>query len=1182
MPDVNLLVVPVVVDALCLATDLGVVGPSADFSRLPYVDPANGRDVGADVPYLSEVVLPTPFEDQGTPLRAGVHLHWALPDALTRLVHTQAGVEIPAVPNRWLVTRTRGGVVDRQWVVDSDVLSDVDSGAVTYPMTGAEPAGATGRPYRFLGRRVPLAAWDPTADRSDRLPVLTAVGYGEPTFAAFYPNCHSVFGLPDVDVIGTPPAGLGYDVLGWYDDPGADELARVLAAATGDWSATLAERLGWAAPASAPPPVRLACFGQLVFDPEPPTDTPDDDGDSAGVWVGNTATEALAAHLGAAVAGTSPDELENLLEALAYADELESATVDLPERLAEARHAASLADLPGGTRWTVRRQDDPAGATAVTPAEKQARERLAVPAQLGPALGELNELQRRYDRAVAELAGQRGRLATDWYRYQLCAYRPDGTRDSYPDPDEVAEYLRRGIDAVSELAAIVGDGSATPAADSLAGRLAGARAAVAEVLARTNVAAAAARSSFVLQAVPAPAYHRPTEPVVLLTGSAARPSDRYGQDGADAADGLLGCAVVTADADATTTRDGVAALRDQVADLAGTEPVLVAARRIWRRPPWQPVLLHWEVEFFPTSAGDNLDPANRNYAPDFVAANYELPAGDVELRLRPGHEVPDKAANVYTGSTVLSAASWPVLSDRVLRYLAGSLLAEYNAAAASPVAPAEFTAAPQPVLDWYDTNGTDPRLRTLVAVSRHLAANENRNLAQSLGGMNDALLMLRLTRQLPVADPLGFPRGRALAAEVATAVAGEHRHAPQPLTDFNPIRAGALRVRRLRIIDNFGVPHDVDTTELHTTTGLRVPEHSDWVALPPRLAQAARLTLELLDADDDLRPVTGSPSSSPICGWLLPDFLDDSLRVYAADGSWLGSLRGDAAPDDPVVWRPVPGAAPVTVAEIGNARLRTLVGWLAGAGSGRVGDFLDTLTDALAGIEPEVAALPTARTVLFGRPIAVVRAAVGLELAGPPAIHQDWNVFRQDLTRGGRETNDFPEVRFPVRMAEHGRLGDGVLGFWLEDPAGSLGATFHSAPELAGSAADSPVVVAADRPPVHLTLLVDPHATVRATSGVLPARTVTIVADHYQDAVAALEVGFLAAPVLTDADRVAVPVPAEPGAAWAWRELSRAGWSQSPVETPADDARFPTVPTMREGWLVLRPDPAADQTPEGS
>ncbi len=53
---------------------------------------------------------------------------------------------------------------------------------------------------------------------------LTAVGYGDPTFASFYPNCLSVFGLHDG---GAAPdlSGLTYDVLGWYDEPRDDFLA---------------------------------------------------------------------------------------------------------------------------------------------------------------------------------------------------------------------------------------------------------------------------------------------------------------------------------------------------------------------------------------------------------------------------------------------------------------------------------------------------------------------------------------------------------------------------------------------------------------------------------------------------------------------------------------------------------------------------------------------------------------------------------------------------------------------------------------------------------------------------------------------------------------------------------------------------------------------------------------------
>jgi hypothetical protein len=50
--------------------------------------------------------------------------------------------------------------------------------------------------------------------------------------------------------------------------------------------------------------------------------------------------------------------------------------------------------------------------------------------------------------------------------------------------------------------------------------------------------------------------------------------------------------------------------------------------------------------------------------------------------------------------------------------------------------------------------------------------------------------MRRQTRQLPVADPLGYLTDATFAARVAKAVAGRVRSAPQPLLDFNPLRTG--------------------------------------------------------------------------------------------------------------------------------------------------------------------------------------------------------------------------------------------------------------------------------------------------------------------------------------------------------------------------------------------------------
>ena len=108
----EILMVPIQLDALYLKKDRSVAETMADFSRLPYFD--GKRDINPDVANLSEEILWQPFEDRGLQLKAGVHFHWALPDALTRGFQPRNGsgnqneksIIFPCVPNRWLVTRT--------------------------------------------------------------------------------------------------------------------------------------------------------------------------------------------------------------------------------------------------------------------------------------------------------------------------------------------------------------------------------------------------------------------------------------------------------------------------------------------------------------------------------------------------------------------------------------------------------------------------------------------------------------------------------------------------------------------------------------------------------------------------------------------------------------------------------------------------------------------------------------------------------------------------------------------------------------------------------------------------------------------------------------------------------------------------------------------------------------------
>jgi hypothetical protein len=183
----EILMVPIRLDALLLKKDRSVVETMADFSRLPYFD--GKRDINPDVANLSEEILSQPFEDRSLQLKAGVHLHWALPDALTRGFQPrkasgnedERSIIFPYVPNRWLVTRTDASQ-RRQWVVESDYLypprqNGRESG-ISYP----HASNSHPQPFRYMGRKLPLAAWRNKDATAQYLEKLTAVGYGETHF----------------------------------------------------------------------------------------------------------------------------------------------------------------------------------------------------------------------------------------------------------------------------------------------------------------------------------------------------------------------------------------------------------------------------------------------------------------------------------------------------------------------------------------------------------------------------------------------------------------------------------------------------------------------------------------------------------------------------------------------------------------------------------------------------------------------------------------------------------------------------------------------------------------------------------------------------------------------------------------------------------------------------------------
>src|SRR5439155_26536588 len=113
-----------------------------------FVVPAGGGE--ATVPVTGGPGDPAPFA-AGAVRPAGVHLHWAMPDALLAGGHDEAtrSLSLPALPDRWVVVRILQPVGARQvrlrgWVIDART----GGVAPLETFTGTPPPGGT--PYSPL------------------------------------------------------------------------------------------------------------------------------------------------------------------------------------------------------------------------------------------------------------------------------------------------------------------------------------------------------------------------------------------------------------------------------------------------------------------------------------------------------------------------------------------------------------------------------------------------------------------------------------------------------------------------------------------------------------------------------------------------------------------------------------------------------------------------------------------------------------------------------------------------------------------------------------------------------------------------------------------------------------------------------------------------------------------------
>lgn len=1163
------LAIPMRVDAIRVENPQLVPTIAPEFHRLPFFD--GTRDVNSGVPYLGDAITPRPFQDATFELAAGVHLHWAIPAALRHAVHDHGGTTFPAVPNRWLVRRFDRGAQVAAWVVESDYLAPpagtMNPEGLSYPVV-VDPATG-GQPFRYIGRQLDLARWTRFDATADYLGTITAVGYGDPAFAAYYPSCHRVFGFYD-DAPPSPDPNSAYSVCGWYSSADSDfvQTQRSMLAAelgrpptTEELIAEFAERLHLSVERDhiGRFPDRTMLYGEVLvpgLEDDLPATFPD-------VTIAPTAGEAVSTLLARGLFGDAAEAQakEEQLDLVQLGSALDPLHVDVGFAFDEVCHQRSFVPSADGPHWRVVPAPAPAGTPASAAIVQQQRQ---LADAVAADLADLNRLQADLNRLSHRLDAIGSQVFADWQKFMIARYGADPD-PAAPDPDRILDYLERHD--LAEFAA------SSTRAERLENR-------VQTALRRLRHVVHA--DGHVIERSAGPRYWAAAEPFVLLSGEGAQPTSRLGRPGPDQP---LICSTVLLSEDPNPLE-----ISDQAAEFVARVPA---------QSSWNPFLLEWETEFFPVLSGPS---GSEPYAADFLERHYAYADDAVDMQPNPGLPVAT-AADLSSGRSFLTAGPSRHVGEALDAYIWQRLVRGGYWAAGDPpagISRAEVLGAEGSTISaWAAAHTTaSDTLRTALAARELLAALPS--VGQVLGGFNAGLLMHSGGPQLPIADPVGFREYRDLADRVRYVVGHHARYGTQPLVRFNPVRAGDLSLLRLRLIDTFGrsVSYDRDLAVRTPTASRLMPPAAvrGHVHLPPRLAQDARLIFRWLAASQPatspLGPleVNDHPLTSPICGWFTANHLDRTLMVFDVDGRCAGSILASEDHFDPVVARWLPAPGPDGLAhpdQLANRHLRRTVDRLRRLGPARLAEAVEALDQTLDQISPDAAGDHTDLALLVGRPFAVVRARLGLELKGRPAVDQSWDALSQALNGervGARHDRDLPRLLVPVRVGEFRQLGDGLLGYWVEqglsaDPAHLRLAQIDvdDAGDLDGHH-DLDLRIAIGDAPVELTMLIDPQGSVHASCGLLPTKTLSIPPEHYRAALDALELTFLAAPVLSPQGRLDVVLPTEAGSSWSWVERRGAAWTTiagDDLATGAAGLATPGPQRLREGWLRLRPDEGA-------
>ena len=1144
------------------------------------------------------------FQDKSQLLTQGIHLHWALPAALRHGIHNGSNLEYPAVPNRWIVIRTRnnnGVIENKQWIIESDYIGRGKNSWLVRDSDGYFSDTMIGKAYEF-------SDWNSESTAAEE--PLTVMGPGNVSFAASYSSCKEVFGfhdpLTDIDN-GT----FSYQIAGWYSDSNLDPL-HPPTESDDLWEQRIADiKSKWILSQESDPfaetTVCHANLHSLVWARNGNIGNPVLDV-AVNIAMGNTAVEAISARM-----AKQTKAAEKVLSAFQY-DLLKDASglVEIQDQV----HARQFSGNPGGSLWEIRRNE-----TKKDVSDLETNKLSDFPdtsdGQL-PGLElnftNLNEHQRSFDDLARIKNSLQVEFRSTWDKRIL---------DEYFYSAAYQTFLTTKMDDLS--AEIDSNTTSISTAQSNIDSCKNFIMALAPFTSIADIP-----SAYELIETQLPMFWHPNDPSILLSGPGVVPSEKYktaekyeienktgnvdcrmpveiiyGLKLKD--DGMDPNVVSIANSSIFTSKNSFSGKIKTIVEMIYAESLLFD-------PAWATQLAwnYYKITIPTIPIEDPRVSTLSNSIADFLNKSLDIVASSSKVKglqnfseeaviLTPPYSIGEKLDFFNTvggykwqqawtplfllwdiawypdyspigGNGKFNSSNWLFTDSCDYKKIGGF---------ASPDLTNNVFFSGKTILSDSTSRDLKRRLEGLNTIG------DLNFLSQALDGLNDALLMKNQSIQFPTLE-YDDNNELILADRYDPYLNTSHYFIPDVNTTacFYPIRAGHIQINQLWVADTFGqlqriVINDegvISQNGNQDITSELANNGNSFITLPPRIVQPSRLAFHWVAGSNGMnnQRTDSNPITSPVCGWILPSHLDRNLMVFDANGQILGILGADLSGD--LQWSGFAGKmdTPNVDTDITNSEMKGFIkGILDSVGQSQtLNQFLKLIDDVSYTIDTAGGQQDPSMAVLAGQPLALVRGSLQLELEGLPAFPQGWQQGWTDASTQ-QQTTGLDGCVFSASLGDMRKYKDGLVGYFSNNDYSQLSPCFGCKVPT-DNYFESKVIDLSfdDISPTFVSYLIDPRAGINASTGILPTEYIELPSNLIQNALDAMEMNFLVAPFLGDLDNLTIPLANVPNKEWSWINKDESGSWRDPetaVANSSSSAKNNFLPQrIFEGYLRLK------------